>query len=225
MQPLPPKAEDVFGRIDDTLTTARHGLDDLLGSDLTRRMSGLRNLIVFGRSVTFVIQNLRSVFPDEFDTWYQAEQELLRQDPLARYFVEARNALEKQGKLSVGTSAFISSFSGTDIRKFGPPPAGAKSFFIGDSLGGSGWEVELSEGNTEKYYVNLPASIGTVTQHFTNLPAALDPSLRDAPIDELCQRYVDMLSQLVERAISRFHPMKQRVPAATEAQSHLRRVK
>ena len=53
--------EAVLNRVEETLQTAMHGLDDLLAVQCDRRMSGLRNLIVFGRSVTFVLQNLRSV--------------------------------------------------------------------------------------------------------------------------------------------------------------------
>jgi hypothetical protein len=185
-----------------------------------RRMSGLRNLIVFGRSVTFVLQNLRSVIPEEFDVWYGPHQEALRNDPLMRYFVEARNELEKQGKLNVATSAFIRSFSSDDIKKFGRPPVGATSFFIGDQLGGTGWEVELAGGTKEKYYVELPVSIGEVKQHFANLPLAKAPELREATVEELCQRYLEKLAQIVALARQTFLG---EVPSAKA--SHLRVVK
>lgn len=196
--------ELVLRRVDETLATAKHGLEDLLDSRRNRRMSGLRNLIVFGRSVTFVLQNLRSVVPEQFDTWYVPQQEILKNDALMRYFVEARNELEKQGKLSVSTSTYIQSFSSGDIGKFGRPPVGATSFFIGDQLGGSGWEVQLADGTKEKYYVELPASIGEVKQHFSNFPAAKAPELRGATVEELCQRYVDRLSELIASARAHF---------------------
>jgi len=44
---------------------------------------------------------------------------------------------------------------------FGPQPPGATSFFIGDELGGTGWEVSQPDGSTEKYYIDLPEEIGT----------------------------------------------------------------
>jgi hypothetical protein len=217
--------EAVMQRVNDTLDTARLGLSDLLDTTRNRRMSGLRNLIAFGRSVTFVLQNLRSVVPPgAFNTWYEPHQEALKADPLMRYFVDARNELEKQGKLSVVTSAHIHSLSTDDIKKFGRPPVGARSFFIGDQLGGSGWEVELADGSKEKYYVELPSSVGTVTQHFSNLPEAMSPELKGATIENLAQRYIERLATLVAAARTHFlgppaPDVKRQIPP------YLRRVK
>lgn len=212
----------VLRRVEETLQTARHGLDDLLDAGRSRRMSGLRNLIVFGRSVTFVLQNLRSVAGEgEFDHWYAPQKEVLKNDPLMRYFVEARNELEKQGKLSVSTSTHIKSFSTDDIKKFGPPPAGATTFFIGDQLGGCGWEVELGDGRKEKYYVDLPVSIGEVKQYFSNFPVAKAPELQGATVEELSQRYIERLAALIAAAREHFLG----APPVPPKVSYLRRVK
>lgn len=55
----------------DTLRTAQLGLKDVCSTaEPGRRLPGLRNLVVFGRAVTNVLQNLRSTEP-EFDRWYQ----------------------------------------------------------------------------------------------------------------------------------------------------------
>lgn len=219
------EVEAVLRRVEDTLQTAQHGLDDLLDTSRNRRMSGLRNLIVFGRSVTFVLQNLRSVVPDEFDRWYEPEQQSLKNDPLMRYFVDARNELEKQGKLSVTTSVHLNSFSTRDIRKFGPPPLGATAFFIGDQLGGTGWEVELSDGVKEKYYVDLPSSVGEVKQLFSNFPVAKAPELQACSVEELSQKFIDRLRALVTTA--RAHFLRESEPKAPtkERPSYLRVVK
>jgi len=53
--------EAILRRVQETLETAKHGLADLLDPARGRRNTGLRNLITFGRSVTFVIQNLRGI--------------------------------------------------------------------------------------------------------------------------------------------------------------------
>jgi hypothetical protein len=65
--PLSSQADQILSRVDDTLATARQGFIDLCGADKSRRMTGLRNLLVFDRSVTFVLQNLRSLNQPEFD--------------------------------------------------------------------------------------------------------------------------------------------------------------
>lgn len=141
-----------------------------------------------------------------------------------RYFVDARNELEKQGKLSVATRAHINYFSTNDIRKFGRPPVGAKSFFIGDNLGGTGWEVELADGTTEKYYVELPASIGEVKQQFTNFPAAKAPELAGKSVEELCAMYIEKLEALV--ALAKMHFLDEPgQPKPVRSRAHLRVVK
>jgi hypothetical protein len=121
-----------------------------------------------------------------------------------RYFVDARNNLEKQGRVPVSTQAHIRSFSSGDISKFGPPPAGATGFFIADQLGGSGWEVELPDGSKQKYYVELPTEVAEVTQHFVGLPEALDLELRGKPVDELCELYLARLDTLLDQARQEF---------------------
>lgn len=192
--------EEVLRRVDDTLLTARHGLDDLLGKNTSRQFSGLRNLIVFGRSVTFVLQNLRGIDGVDFDAWYEPEKTKMSADPLMKYFVQARNELEKQGKLSVGVGLHISSFSGRDMARFGPPPPRATSFFIGDATGGTGWEVLTADGKAEKYYVELPADIGQVRRYFSNFLPIDAPDLKSQTIEQLSGEYISRLSALVRKA-------------------------
>jgi hypothetical protein len=102
---------------------------------------------------------------------------------------------------------------------------GAKGFFIGDQLGGSGWEVQLADGSTEKYYVELPSSIGEVTQHFSNLPEALDPELRGATVEDLSQRYIERLAALVAEAKLHFLGPPEPPRATKQAPPYLKRVK
>jgi hypothetical protein len=142
-----------------------------------------------------------------------------------RYFVDARNELEKQGKLSVGTNAYIKSFSTGDIRKFGRPPVGAKGLFVGDQLGGTGWEVELADGTTENYYIELPSSLGEVTQHFTNFPTAKAPELAGKSIEELCTMYIENLDSLVRQAKTHFLGEPKQAQPAVRSRAHLRLVK
>jgi len=216
----------IMQRAEEILQTAKHGYDDLVSSDRTRRFTGLRNLIVFGRSVTFVLQNLKSVAGEqEFNNWYEPKQEEMKQDPLLKYFVTARNEILKQGKLNVATSAQIHSFSTADMHKFGPPPSGAKGFFIGDQSGGTGWEVELPDGSIEKYYVDLPTSIGEVKQHFADIPEANSPELKGKPVEELCRLYLTRLETLVDEARKVFLEQEVQRAGGKKLPSYIRVVK
>ncbi|WP_144933975.1 hypothetical protein [Pseudomonas alabamensis] len=194
-------------RAQEVLDTAYFGLRILKQSDPSQRSAGLRNVLVFGRSVTFVIQNLRSIVGEHrFNAWYQPIQESLRANPLMKYFVEARNNLEKQGRLDVTTSGIVKSFSTSDIPKLEQPPFQASSFFMGDENGGSGWKMDIGGGETIKYYITIPESIGQFSQVFHDLPDNIPSDLRNLPVDRLCEMYLDEMAKLVADAKKEFSP-------------------
>jgi hypothetical protein len=210
--------------VDETLNTAKLGLSDLLDPSKIRWRVGLRNLIVFGRSVTFVLQNLRGIQSIDFDRWYSPHQASMKADSLMRYFVDARNELEKQGKLSVVTNTYIKYLSHEEMQKLGPPPAGARNFFIGDEVGGCGWEFELADGRTAKYYVDLPTSIGEVKQEFTNFPIPDTAEFAGKTVEDLCVMYLQKLEELVLAAKKHF--LKETIQQQlVRTRTHLRLVK
>lgn len=213
------EVEATLRNAEDMLATARCGFEDLAAEDKSRRMIGLRNIIVFGRTVTFVLQNLRSkMIEKEFDAWYTPKQEEMRKDVVMKHFVTLRNELEKQGKLSVSTSVQVTNFSSSDIDKYKKPP-GTVGFFIGDQFGGSGFQVQLADGSKEKYYVNLPEDKVKVTQHFSNFPAQIE----HMTIEEASEYYIEKLSKLVIEAREYFVGTPTKKPLKKRA--HLRVVK
>src|SRR5258707_11501197 len=88
---------------EETLITAKFGLEDVKNRP-ERRNSGFRNLVVFGRAVTNVLQNLRST-ETGFDDWYRPYQQEMAQDPLMKYFYEMRSEILKEGTLRAGNYA------------------------------------------------------------------------------------------------------------------------
>src|SRR5262249_17042181 len=95
---------DVIQAAEDRLRTARFGLADMDNPD--RNRSGLYNAVVFGRMVTFALQNLRSIVPD-FDEWYAPHQEAMRSDPLMKYFSDLRTEIEKKTDTPTRVSTHI----------------------------------------------------------------------------------------------------------------------
>jgi hypothetical protein len=200
-------AADVLAQTKEILATARQGLSDLLGGDPTRRTPGIRNVAVFGRSVTFVLQNLRAVDHDAFDLWYEQKQSAMRIDPLLVYFKDLRNQILKQGGPTATSNTHIEHMNTDDLAPLmANRPPGAKGFFIGDQLGGSGWEIELPDGATEKYYVDLPDSVkATTSLHFPDPPTEhLGAPIADTSLENLAQLYIAYLSSLVEEAEANF---------------------
>lgn len=124
-------------------------------------MTGLWNVAVFGRSVTFVLQTLRSAVGGEtFDRWYLPQVEKMQSDALFVYFRDLRNEILKEGGPAATASIYIEHLELDDLQSLmANPPPGATEFFVGDSLGGSGWVVAMPDGSTEKFYVRLPASV------------------------------------------------------------------
>lgn len=194
-------------RVQEVLDTAYFGLRLLKQQDPSQRSAGLRNVLVFGRSVTFVIQNLRSIIGERrFNSWYEPIQEALRSNPLMRYFVDARNNLEKQGRLDVAVSGSIRNFSSSDLPNLEQPPFQATSFFMGDVTGGSGWEMDIGGGETIKYYITIPESMGRFEQVFHSLPENIPPELRNLSVVELCEIYLGEMAKLVAMAKTEFSP-------------------
>jgi hypothetical protein len=208
---------DVFRRTWETLRTAQGGLEDFLGQDINRRLSGFRNLVVFGRSVTNVLQNLRTFEPD-FDEWYRPEQAKLRDDALLRYFYLLRSQILKEGLIESISANYTVRLGNVIVNPSGPvpegvtairdedAPPGANGFFVGDRLGGSGWVVQLPDGSTEHYYLQIPGSQITSTWHLSNAPTEhRGESLHDTSLEALCRLYFDYLAGLVNRAALRFN--------------------
>lgn len=198
-------SKQILEQVVDTLRAAQVGLEDARAGDPVRRSAGIRNLVVFGRAVTNVLQNLRATEP-EFDKWYEPRQRQMRGDPLLRYFYELRTQILKRGELPTNRTTHVRHFdSARDMRRMGPPPKGAKGFFIGDRLGGSGWEVELPDGTTERFYVNLPPEIGVTVVTLLDAPTEhLGQPLGTSDPAELGQRYIDYLTELVRSARATF---------------------
>lgn len=200
------KIEQIIQKAEDTYQTAKFGYEDLVRPDRKRRFSGLRNLVVFGRSVTFVLQNLKTPLgEDSFNKWYLPNQERMKNDILMKYFVKLRNEILKEGKLPLSVSVEAKQLNLSDLQsRLGTPPPGAVGYFIGDKTGGSGWEIELPDGSKIPYYVGAPEDMVKVTQHFSELPVPDDDELKKEPIEHLCQRYLLELEKLIDSAREEF---------------------
>lgn len=192
--------QDALQKAQELLATTQMGLAMLKGHDPRLRPMGIQNVAVFGRSVTLALQNLRTVVGDTFDEWYQAHVTAMKSDPLFAYFRDLRNEVLKEGPPPTSVHMHIKHMNGSDFQRLmANPPPGAKGFFMGDQLGGSGWEVELPDGTTAKFYVQLPPELAvTINLHLPHNP------MSDQPISDLCQRYVTELESMVTDAVTYF---------------------
>ncbi len=202
---------EVLRRAEEVLETARLGLEDLLGPDPRKRLSGIYNVAVFGRSTTLALQNLRSAVDDRehFETWYAGHVERMNSDPLFRYFVELRNEILKEGppRTSVSFSTRNLTINPEEARRSAPP--GAETMFIGDRRGGSGYKIRMPDGTLERYYTDLPggmsAEISPMQLHLPNPPVqASGEPFEDSSIQALSSLYIDELGRIVADARQTF---------------------
>ena len=79
----------------------------------------IQNAIQSLRTVTFILQKNKAIFPD-FDTWYNPWQEKFKSDPLMKWMVDARNKIVKCGDLeskSYIRAEIIASYLNEGIRQ------------------------------------------------------------------------------------------------------------
>ena len=121
-------------------------------------------------------------------------------------FYKLRSEILKKGTIQTNTSTHIRTFSfPRDLGKLGTPPPNARSFFMGDQSGGSGWEIELEDGSITKYYVELPKTIGEADVYLFNAPKShLGKELSDTTIVNLSRLYMNYIRQLANAAVKRF---------------------
>lgn len=187
----------IIAAAEERLRIARFGCAEMSRPDRLR--AGLYNAVVFGRMVTFAIQNLRGVVPD-FDQWYSRKQEEMRADGLMVFFSNLRTEIEKKterhttvrGRAAFNTSDFF--------RLLLPAPPGAVSFFVADEDGCCGWNIEGDDGKTTKYYVDFPAELGKYKVHLVEAP----PQYRKHSAQELVTMYLDKVEALVTEAKQEF---------------------
>lgn len=190
----------VIAEAESLLATARFGLQDMQ-TNPERRAAGFRNAVVFGRTVTIALQNLRSAVPD-FDDWYKQHTDELASDPLCRFFVGVRNMIEKKARTPLVRSTKIGAFSVRSMADFGAAPPGASGFVIADPTGQAGWRIPQPDGSIEMYYVAVPGLTIESMVLISDVPE--DEDWSNQPAHELVSRYLDRLEKVVVSARSRF---------------------
>jgi hypothetical protein len=127
-----------------------------------------------------------------------------------RFANDARNAILKEGSLATSNYTYVEHLDGDNLAEFSRQhsPPGTVSTFIGDQLGGNGWEVQMPDGSIQKVYLDLPDQPGlSVTSWlgFVDPPTHHDGSpITDTSLANIGALYVGTLVHLVEEFAMRF---------------------
>jgi hypothetical protein len=194
---------EVIRKTREVLATARIGLQDMTSADPARRAAGMHNAVIFGRSVTNVLENIRTINRAGFNEWWDPRQQAMRDDPLLRYFYKLRSEIEKEGPPDPTVEGFyINHLGPSDMAEMQRhAPAGTKSIFIGDPQGRSGYEVALSDGTVEKVYFKIPESVGYPIFGLPDRPEMhLGQRISDRSMPNLCRIYLGYMENLIVEA-------------------------
>jgi hypothetical protein len=193
-------AKAYLQRTREVLDTAFQGYY-VLKDQPTRRSAGFRNVIVFGAAVRKVLEELPPGDP-EFDKWYKPIRKEFRSSVLMKLFSELLAEIRKRDAAGVDSKARVVGFNyPADVPKLGKRPANARELFMGDELGGVGWEVEMQPGVVEKYYAILPAAYGTV-EEFLSFTAVAQTSKDPRALDavKVCEQFITTLEKVLRGA-------------------------
>jgi hypothetical protein len=198
------KAE-VFANVREMLSMAESGCEDAVSANPNRRRPGLMNLMTYGRSVTFAIQTLKGLVSG-FDDWWLPYQEWMKNDPLMSYFNDARVDITHKGALKTSSSVQIGKDGPVDMGSLirnlsrNAPPHTVGIFLGEGTTGGSGWEVEMSDGSKVNIYFELPTEFDIQSSfHLTGGPTMHDgKELGDSSAQQLSTLYMSALRRIVD---------------------------
>jgi len=194
---MEPTRDEILRRTRFALRTAEFGLEEMQSEDPQRAAAGIHNVLVWGRAVTNVLQQLRGR-ADGFEEWYTSWREEMEADRLLKFLYKARSQILKEGGVPTTVTVHIRRFR---VPEDVPPvPPGAKSFFMGDETGGSGWIIDAG-GVQEKVYTELPTSQVKTWLGFVDVPDThLGNPIEDQSLEGVARLYVEYLQRLVADA-------------------------
>lgn len=205
--------EDVLDRTREMLRASYSGYKQFQEAEGERRIIGLYNAVTFGRSVSFVLQNLRGN-ADEFDEWYDEKVEVLKEDPICSYMADLRNSIVKEGDTEVSTVTEVEHLNMAEIQRIAPP--WADGIFVGDQYGGSGFIVERPDGSEVKFYYEFPDQDFDSRLYFEGLEDPIGESeFPSGNAEEDLRYYIRVLAELVSEASDKFESDNKEEPTAS----------
>lgn len=184
------------------LQAAYSGYQQFQNGDGQSRILGLYHVVTFGRSVTFVLQNL-SGKADGFDEWYEEKREVLENDPVCSHMCDLRNRIVKEGNAGVSNYTEVGHINTADLSR--KAPAWADGIFIGDQFGGSGFTIEQEDGSEMKFYYDFPNEDFETGLYFEGLKDSLDETeFPSSNAEEDLHYYLKVLAELVSEARTEF---------------------
>ena len=185
------------------LLNAKQGLNILNGVDYEQYPYGFHSVVVFGRSVTFILQKLK-LKVDNFEIWYDPYREEMKNDPLMTRFKDIRNSIEKEGEDDVVSATHIKNLNTSVFTRL-PAPPGCIGYFFGDKYGRSGFNIRLPDGSEDIIYFDIGKfNLETIIKIKNSPNSHLGVDVSNQSLHNLCKLYLDYLERLLDDATLKF---------------------
>ncbi len=159
--------ERSFGLVDEKLAEADFFLEKLAEAQRTLNFAEARfyfsAFISSARSVTFSLQSVMRRI-EGFEDWYRKKQELLKGDPISRFFHNARTESQHIGDTPLNTGSFVRNSEGKMI----------STFYFSDGFGGNikGLPKEDIVTISTKYFTTI---VGIIFECYEKFGSFIDP--------------------------------------------------
>jgi len=195
--------EKILQNAKSAFENAKNGLEILNGNNYDQYPFGFHSVAVFGRSVTFILQNLRSKV-NNFDLWYGPYVEEMNKDPLMARFKDIRNSIEKEGVDDVVSTTYVKRLDQSILVRM-PAPPGCIGYFFGDRYGRSGFNIKLPDGTADIIYFDPGKFSLTSVSTMKKAPTKhLGADVSNQTLHGLCKLYLNYLEAMLENALLEF---------------------
>jgi hypothetical protein len=157
-----------------------------------KRMA-LGNCLVWGRAITNVIQNARSVWSG-FEEWYARHAQVLKDDQRFRAFYQMRTEVLKRGHTAARAAALVWDEKNELFDALLPIPEGAVSAVLFDpETRFFGWIVRRDDAKEERVERKLPESV-KIDEFLVFSSDGVSPGTWN--VDKALQAYADLLRSM-----------------------------
>ena len=164
---------------------------------------GMYDVVIYGRSVTNILQKLRGVEPS-FNEWYQPFREEMKNDELMKFFYKLRSQMLKEGISPVSIEVGLEPFNLKKIQEKYPKPKNATRLVLGTGVNGSFYEVKNADGSIEKKPVDFKVT-PRIIQRFTDGPKThLGINIEGETAIQMAEYFVVYLRKLITSAHDKF---------------------
>jgi hypothetical protein len=161
-------------------------------NDVLARRKAALNVGTWIYAIEQSARRLKDLDRSRFETKIQPLIDTFCNNPIIDWWLVIRHKVTHDLPPSFVSSTHVSHLDSSTIDRINrSAPTGTKGMFIGDELGGSGWEVEGEGGEVRKVYFSLPNAIGSTEINFPDPP-------NTKKIEDLASEAFSLTNKLVE---------------------------